>query len=74
MKSCEVPGCGRRVHTDVLFCGPHWNRVPLGLRSVVNATWSNRRAALGGPQYPAAVREHEQAKQDAIEAVSGEAG
>jgi hypothetical protein len=71
VKACEVPGCGRLVRSDVLFCSAHWRRVPLLLKAAVNAAWANRRAALGGPHYADAVAHHEAVKRDAVAAVAG---
>lgn len=32
IKNCEAPGCDRRISTNKLMCGDHWDKVPGPLR------------------------------------------
>ena len=70
-KPCEYPGCAATTSRELFMCSVHWRAVPPDLQRKVYRTWRNRRAALRNPTtYEEAKRAHEEAKREALLAIT----
>lgn len=56
MTYCPVQGCFRQLLVGHAFCSAHWFRVPLAMRSRINALYRNPRTR-GGPSHLRAMNE-----------------
>lgn len=49
--TCHLPGCSRAVPPALLFCGPHWAKVPAALKQEV---WNTYRPGQETDKNPSA--------------------
>lgn len=65
-------GCGRKVRSGHLMCGPCWSEVPGDLQRDVLRTWRaySRSAAAGADDFPERGQAYEAARTAALEAVT----